>query len=240
MGTSTSLQLSLVLFAGLAAATLVPSVRRSVPRWVDAVVWLGLMASGWLTVTHVQGASARFLTDSVTWGLGQVVKVSTEIVVADVEGWLTEHRYATANTFVVLALLDLFVLAGLESHRQAGKSSPRVMLGEWFQFTAPRPAFGSTSALFASNEQSLAAERPKAITGAGRLLTWFARATSRRFYGVTIRLKSLQGQPIARGRPVDIQALANAQSLGPIGQASLLAFPLDEDETTGGASRLAS
>jgi len=240
MGTSTSLQLSLVLFAGLAAATLVPSVRRSVPRWVDAVVWLGLMASGWLTVTHVQGASARFLTDSVTWGLGQVVKVSTEIVLADVEAWLTEHRFGIANTFVVLALLDVFLLAALESHRQGKKSSPRVMLGEWFEFTALRPAIASTLALRAWDERSLAAERVKGLTGAGRLLTWFARATSRGFYGVTIRLKGPQGQPIARGRPVDIRSLATAESLGPLGQASALVYPLGDNEATDGATRLAS
>jgi hypothetical protein len=134
MGTPTWLQMSLVLFIGMAAAMLVPPVRRSVPHWIEALIWLGLIASGWLTVANGQGVSARFLTDSVTWGVGQIVNVSVQILVANFKGWMTEHRYGIANIVVLLALLDFFLLAVLESRRQAKKALPRVRLGEWFEF----------------------------------------------------------------------------------------------------------
>jgi hypothetical protein len=128
--------MSLVLFIGMAAAMPFPPVRRSVPPWIEALIWLGLIASGWLTVTNVQGASARFLTESVTWGVGQIVNVSVEILIANFKGWLTEHRYGIANTVVLLALLDFFLLAALESRRQAKKALPRVRLGEWSNSSA--------------------------------------------------------------------------------------------------------
>jgi hypothetical protein len=72
------------------------------------LIWLGLIASGWLTVTNVQGASARFLTDSVTWGVGQIVNVSVEILIAIFKVWLAERRYGIASTVLLIVLLDFF------------------------------------------------------------------------------------------------------------------------------------
>jgi hypothetical protein len=174
MGTSTSLQLSLALFIGLASAMLLPSVRRSVPRWIEAMIWLGLIASGWLTVSSVQGASARFLTDSVTWGAGQIVNVSVGILVANVKGWLVDHRYGIAYAVVFLASLDALLLAALELRRQVRKSLPRVMLGEWFEFPPAKPAPVST---------------------------WFVRVMSWGRSGVAIQLKARQARSVAGGRP---------------------------------------
>jgi hypothetical protein len=174
MGTSTSLQMSLVLFIGLASAMLVPSVRRAVPRWIEALIWLGLIASGWLTVSSVQGASARFLTDSVTWGAGQIVNVSVGILVDNVQAWLVDHRYGIANSVVLLALLDVFVLASLALRRQAKKSSPRMMLGEWFEFRPAKPAPAST---------------------------WLVRVRSWARTGDAIQGKARQGRSVAGGRP---------------------------------------
>lgn len=213
MGTSTSLQLSLVLFIGLAAAMLLPSVRRSVPRWIEAFIWLGLIASGWLTVATVQRPSARFLTDSVTWGAGQVVNVSVEILIANVKGWLADHRFEIANTVVLLALIDVFLLAALQLRRQAKKSLPRVMLGEWFEFTPAKPV---------------------------RASTWFGRGRRWGRNGVAIQLKARQARSVAGGRPVDLRALAGVESVGPIRQSSLPALSLDENETEDRPTRLAS
>lgn len=139
---------------------LVPQVRRSVPRWIEAFIWLGLIASGWLTVTSVQGASARFLTDSVTWGVGQIASVSVEILIAGVKGWVADHKYGIADAVLLLASLDVFLLAALESRRQAKKALPRVRLGEWFQFAHVNPAPASTSARRARQARSVAGGHP--------------------------------------------------------------------------------
>jgi hypothetical protein len=173
MGTSTSLQLWLVLFIGLASATLVPSVRRSVPRWIEAFIWLGLIASGWLTLTNVQGGQARLLTDSVTWGAGQILIVSVDVLVVGVKGWLSDHRFEIANTVVLVALLDAFLLAALALRRQAKKSLPRVMLGEWFEFPPAMPAPAST---------------------------WFVRVMRWGRNGVAIQLKARHARSVV-GRP---------------------------------------
>lgn len=119
---------------------LLAPVRRTVPRWIEAGIWLGLIASGWLTVTNVQGTNARFLTDSVAWAASQVVGASLELLTANLKGWLVAHKYGIADSVVLVALLDLFMLALLESRRQAKKSGPRVMLGEWFEFQPARLA----------------------------------------------------------------------------------------------------
>src|SRR5579859_7992833 len=134
MGTPTWLQMSLILFIGMAAAMVLPPVRRTVPRWIEAFMWLGLIASGWLTVTNVQGASARLLTSTLTWGAGQIVNASIEILATNLKGWLALNKYGIADAVVVIALLDIFSLAMLESRRQAKKALPRVRLGEWFEF----------------------------------------------------------------------------------------------------------
>lgn len=108
------------------------------PRWIEPVVWLGLITSGWLTVTNVKETNARFLTDSVTWAAGQIVNTSFALGIASLKVWLVSQKFEIASAVLVLVFLDILLLALLRSHRQATKSMPRVKLGEWFEL--PRPA----------------------------------------------------------------------------------------------------
>jgi hypothetical protein len=242
MGTSTSVSLSLVLFIGLAGAMLLPAVRRWVPRWIEAPIWLGLIASGWLTVTNVQGTSARFLTDSVTWGVAQIVNVSVEILIANFKVWLAEHRYGIASTVLLIALLDFFLLAALESRRQAKKASPRVRLGDWFELPLAELAPASTSVRHALNGWSLPAERTKVVATAG-FVTRIMRVMSWGHNSVFIQLKARQAHLVAGGHPVDIRTLAIAESVGPYGpseQSSTAATSLNANGIEDGPTRLAS
>jgi hypothetical protein len=232
----------LVVFIGLAGAMLLPPVRRSVPRWIEALIWLGLIASGWLTVTNVQGASARFLTDSVTWGVGQIVNVSVEILISNFKVWLAEHRYGIASTVLLIALLDFFLLAALESRRQAKKASPRVRLGDWFELPLAELAPASTPARHALNEWSLLAERTTVMAEAG-FVTRLVRVMSWGHNSVSTQLKARQARSVAGGHPVDIRTLAMAESVGPYGpsgQSSVVATSLNANETEDGPTRLAS
>src|SRR5690348_1802325 len=57
MGTPAEWRFWLVIW--IASATMSRPVRRSVTRWIEALVWFGLIGAGWLTITKVQGANAR-------------------------------------------------------------------------------------------------------------------------------------------------------------------------------------
>jgi len=209
-----------VLFIGLAGAMVLPAARRSVPRWIEALIWLGLIASSWLTVTNVRGASARFLTDSLTWGLGQIVNVSIEILTTNLKGWLAINRYGIAEAVMAIAVLDIFSLAMLESQRHAKKGLPRVRLGEWFEFSPATMA---------------------EVTAQAGLVTWLVMLMRWRGNSVGIRLKARQA--VAGRHPVDIRTFATADSVGPSqpsGQSSALGYSLNESRTEEASTRLAS
>src|SRR5579859_2919672 len=234
--------MSLVFFICMAAAMLMPPVRRSVPRWVEALIWLGLIASGWLTVTNVQGASTRFLTDSVTWGVAQIVKVSMEILTANLKGWLATNSSGIAEAVVVIAVLDIFLLAMLDARRQAKNSLPRVLLGEWFEFSPAKPTPASRSERLALDKRSPLAERTTAMAAAG-LAIWFVSLISWGHNGVVIQLKPREARSEAGRQPVDFGMLRRAESVGsrgPIGQSSMPAPSFNSNEAEDGPTRLAS
>jgi hypothetical protein len=242
MGTPTWLQLSLVIFIGLAAAMVLPPVRSSVPRWIEAFIWLGLIASGWLTATNVQGGGARFLTDSMTWGAGQMVNASIEILTTNLEGWLAINRYGIADALVVISVLDIFSLAMLESQRQAKKALPQVRLGEWFEFAPVEPALASTSNPYALSEWSLPAEHANVAAQAG-LASWLVKLMGWGRYGVAIQSRARQARAVAGGHPVDIRTLATAEPVDPYlqsGQSSAVGHSLSESQTEDASTRLAS
>jgi len=143
MASPTEWRFVLVLFIGMASAMMLPSVRRSVPRWFESLIWIGLIGASWLTIINVQGAGARSLTDSVIWGAGQMANDLIDSLAANVRAWLVAHRFGIAYSVVLVAVLDVFVLAVLRSHRHAKSSLPRVKLGEWFELQLPEPGRAS-------------------------------------------------------------------------------------------------
>ena len=118
MGEWLTLQFSVAAFAGMALAMIVPPVRRSVPRWMEAFIWLGLIVTCWLAITNVQHTNTRFLTESIAWGANQIVNTSVGLMIGGIFSWISDHRFVIANALVTLVGADILLLALLRSHRE--------------------------------------------------------------------------------------------------------------------------
>jgi hypothetical protein len=217
MVTSVDLQLSVALLAGTAAAMMVPPVRRSVPRWMEALIWLGLIVTCWLAVTNVKEANVRQLTVSLAWGVDQIVKTSVGLMLAAVLAWMSDHRYPIAYAVVMLVGADMLLVALIRTHRQAEESLPRILLGEWIEIplqrTPPR-----VEVPYAMDELNRRAERGLEMLGAASRawlvnLTLWARA---RVAGRVLRLLAFgdTDQGLTDDQVVNITALLRAQSIG--------------------------
>jgi hypothetical protein len=170
MVSSIDLQLSVALLAGTAAAMIVSPVRQSVPRWVEALVWIGLIVACWLAVTNLKEANVRFLTVSLAWGVDQIVKTSVGLMLAGLLAWMSDHRYPIAYGVVIALGADSLLLALTRTHRQAEESLPRIMLGDWIEIPLQRtPA--RVEVPYAMDELNRRAEHAAAMLGAA-FLTW--------------------------------------------------------------------
>jgi hypothetical protein len=200
MGTSMDLELSVALFAGMAAAMIVSPVRRSVPRWMEVLIWLGLIVACWLVVTHLKEAKVRFLTESAAWGAGQIVNTSIGLMVAGLLAWMSENRFVIANAVVMLTGADVLLLAMLRSRRQAEERQPRILLGEWIEFPLHRtPAAAPVAVPYAVDEWNRRAERAAAMLGAA-FLTWFTHLLIWTRDVVIPQARARQAQVVAAGR----------------------------------------
>ena len=175
MGNATALQFSLAVFAGMAAAMVVPSVRRSVPRWMEAAIWLGLIVTCWLAITSIQPVNTRNLTESAAWGADQIFNTSMGLVFASMLVWAGDHRFAIANAVVVIAGADILALVLLRSYRKGAGWQPRVRLGEWVELPLHRvPAPFPAPVPYVIDDWNRRAERATAILAAA-FLTWFVQ-----------------------------------------------------------------
>jgi hypothetical protein len=227
MVTSIDLQLSVALLAGTAAAMIVSPVRRSVPRWVEASIWLGLIVACWLAFTNLKDANVRFLTDSLAWGVDQIVKTSFGLMLAGVLAWMSEHRFPIAYAVVVLLGADILLLALKRTHRQAEDMQPRIMLGDWIEIPLQRtPA--RVEVPYAIDELNRRAERAAAMLGAA-FLTWLVNlmiwtrdvlipgARARQAQVVAAgHVRATAGLESLRERAFRLQAAARAQRVGQV------------------------
>lgn len=161
-----TLQFSVAAFAGMALAMMVPAVRRSVPRWMEAFIWLGLIVTCWLAITSLQHTNTRFLTESMAWGANQIVNSSVGLVIGGVRSWISDHRFVIANGLVTLVGADILLLALLQSHRKGVGWQPRILLGEWIEVPLMRaPAPAHVPVPYALDEWNRRAERATAMLG---------------------------------------------------------------------------
>jgi hypothetical protein len=137
------LQFSIALFTGMVAATLVPPVRRSIPRPIEVVLWVVLVIVCVIGVIDITNPKARELTASAFWGVDQVINTLVGLMGAGVVGWIVDHRFTIATCAVVVVAVDVLALAMVRSYRQAGAWQPQVRLGEWMELPhrsiAPEP-----------------------------------------------------------------------------------------------------
>jgi hypothetical protein len=127
------LQFSIALFTGTVAATLIPPVRRAIPKPVEVGLWIGLLFVCTVGVIGMTDPRARELTSSAVWGVDQIVNTAAGLMVGGVVGWMSDNRFAIATWMVLLAGIDMLVLALMRSIRKARPWRPRVRLGEWME-----------------------------------------------------------------------------------------------------------
>ncbi len=231
-----TLQFSVAAFAGMAVAMIAPRVRHSLPRWLEALIWLGLIFTCWRAITNIQEANARYLTESVAWGANQVVSTSIGLVLAAAREavllWLGEHRYAIANAVITLAGTDILALAMVRSWRHGQGWHPRVVLGDWYEVPLERaPAPAPVEVPYALDEWNRRAELASARLGTALL--------SKLVHVMT----SLNAQPVSDAQMINIDALLSMQSMGwygPIVLAPERPGSIRVDGTENESGRLAS
>jgi hypothetical protein len=255
MVTSLDMPLSVAFCAGTAAAMLVSPVRRSVPRWIEALIWIALLVACWLAITNEKEAPVRYLTESVAWGLDQIIKTSFGLILSGLLAWMSDHRYGIADAVVMLLGSDILLLALLRTRRQADALQPRILLGEWIEY----PKRGAPAPLevpYAMDEWNRRAERAAATLGVA-FLTWLVNLMVWSRDLVIPRARAFQAQVVAAGRVafggpghamtdddvINIQALLAAQSIGwygPIVPAAPGVDSNDEEGREDESDRLAS
>lgn len=166
------LQFSIALCTGLVAATLVPPIRKSIPRPVEFVIWMALLAACGVGVLNITNPHARELTTSTFWAVDEVLSTLVGLMGVGLLGWLAGNRFTIATCLVFVCGADILALAMAHSYRKSQGWQPRVRLGEWMEMPrlsapAPEPAM-APYALDGLNRRGAAA------SGVARtaILTW--------------------------------------------------------------------
>lgn len=173
------LQFSIALFTGMVAATLVPPVRRSIPKPIEVLLWVAFLSVCVLGVVSISDPNARELSSSAAWGIDQLINTLFStlagLAVGSLATAILDHRFTIATALVIAAGVDLFALVLLRSLRSARGWQPRVRLGEWMELpplAAPSQAVASDPIAVLNRRLAAAA----AVVGA-TLLAWAVQLT---------------------------------------------------------------
>jgi hypothetical protein len=131
------LQFSIALFTGMVAATFVPPVRRAIPRPVEVILWVALLAVCVIGVMSITDPNARELSASAAWGAEQILNTTVGLMLGGVGSWMSDHRFAIASWLIIIAGADIFALIFIASWRSARAWEPRVRLREWMELPLP-------------------------------------------------------------------------------------------------------
>jgi hypothetical protein len=171
------LQFSIALFTGMVAATLVPPVRKSIPRPIEVVLWVAFVLVCVVGVISITNPNARELTTSAFWGVDQVTNTLVGLLGAGALAWIVEHRFTIATCAVLVFCVDILALAMVRSYRQALAWWPQVRLGEWIELPRRSPAPEPVVAPNALDELNRKWGAAFAIAGAA-LLAWLVHFSS--------------------------------------------------------------
>lgn len=166
------LQFWIALCTGLVAATLVPSIRRSIPRPVEFAMWMALLAACVVGVVNISNPHARELTTSTLWAVNQVLSTLVGLMRVALLGGLAANRFTIATCLVFVVGADLLCLAMAYSYRKSLGWQPRVRLGEWMEM--PRRSAPAAEPVMAPNALDGLNRREVAASGVARaaILTW--------------------------------------------------------------------
>jgi hypothetical protein len=165
------LQFSIALFTGMVAATLVPPVRRSIPRPIEMAMWAVLVVVCVVGISSITSPHARELTASVFWGLDHFLTTLAALLGAGLTGWLVEHRFTIATWLTIVCGADIMALGLLRSHRKSRGWQPRIRLYEWMELPRPTPAPEAIFVPYAIDELNREWAAAAAVAGAA-LLAW--------------------------------------------------------------------
>lgn len=131
------LQFSIALFTGMVGATFIPPVRRSIPKPIERVLWVALIAVCVIGVVSVADPNARELSASTLWGVDQMINSLIGSMLGGALTWASANRFGIASWMVIVAGADLFALVLLRSRRAGQAWQPRVRLREWMELPLP-------------------------------------------------------------------------------------------------------
>jgi len=123
-------ELLIALFAGLVAIAI---MRKSTPRPVEILLWVGLIWVCVLGVTGIHDKQARDLTSATFWGVTQMVGSIVTVALLGVKQWMVDNRFILADWAVLVAGADLLALAYLTSRREGAGWQPQVRLRDWME-----------------------------------------------------------------------------------------------------------
>ncbi|HVC77187.1 MAG TPA: hypothetical protein VND96_11815 [Candidatus Micrarchaeaceae archaeon] len=134
------LQFSIALCAAMVAATLVPNIRRAMPRWFEIALWVALIFVCWLGIAGIRDPHARELTGSIDWAVGKMVNTMLGLAGLSLLDSLHANRFAIADVVVTFFCADALTLALLSSYREGRGWQPKVRLRDWMELpAAPAP-----------------------------------------------------------------------------------------------------
>ena len=147
------LQFSIALCTAMVAATLLPNIRRAMPRWFEIALWVALIFVCWLGVASIKDPHARELTNAINWALGKMVNTMIGLAGLSVLDTLRANRFAIADAVVTLFCADVLVLALVSSYREGRGWQPKVRLGDWMELpAAPAPLLAQAPQPYAVDE----------------------------------------------------------------------------------------
>jgi hypothetical protein len=194
------LQFSIALFTGMIAATLVPPVRRSIPKAVEVLLWIALVTACVLGVVSITDPNARELSTSAVWAADQIVNTLVGLTFGGVVAWISDHRFSIASWMVIVGGADIFALMFIGSWRRGRAWQPRVRLREWMELPVP-VAPAPTRAVIATDPLANVNRRLAAATA----LVTAAAAT--KMLDASIRFRDLM-------LPLEAHRLARAAAVG--------------------------
>ena len=141
---------------GLLAATLVPGIRRRIPRGVELTCWALLLPLAVVLFTTDVDPRVTRANTSISWGVFGIAVTQASFVLAAMGDWVSTNRFQIATWVVAFAGADAFALVLLHSHR-AGAKAARVHLAEWFELPLPVAATMPAEDAVAELDRAIAA-----------------------------------------------------------------------------------
>src|SRR5258706_8200664 len=174
METSVVLEFTIAVLAGLILATLISPLKRALPYWFEAALWLALIVACWIAITGMGAGSPRDIMESAVWGAQQIVTTSIGLLFSGLAGWIVEQRFGFANAALLIVGADILVLALLVSRRNSRGWQPRIRLHDWFEYPAELKTARATAIATGSPFEGINRSGAAAASALGAAsATWF-------------------------------------------------------------------